>query len=284
MRGSRSVLALVVGGLMLLSACKVEIDVATEVEEDGSGEIAVAVMLGETVRGTLEEKKLKSDDPLELAELEERGEDVFERGRNPVDVLEEGVPPGWEAERVTQGKIEGVHLRAEFASLDELASLVESLSDFGEEIADQVDREVERIGVAALTRGFSLTRDGSVFRFRAEPNVEEYEGATGGANNLLAEFSLSISLPGGVREHDADEKEDGTLVWRIQPGTKRTISATSDLTYNPRDIPWTPIGVGGSAVAIFGFLALASHRRRRSPGGDEPPGPAGVRDDVPAPI
>lgn len=274
-----------VAALMLLSACRVKIDVATQVEEDGSGEIAVTFLLGQTVRETLQAKERKSDDPAELAEIRQRGEDIFERGEPVIDELARDIPEGWDAERATEGNNEGFVLRGSFSSLDEIPSLLEPLAGFGDEIAQRMGRDAADFGPAMLVRGLSITRDGPQFHFEAHPNAEEYEGAGEGPNRLATEFSLTVDLPGGIREHDADEEVDGALVWHIAPGTSRDISATSDLTYDPVEIPWVPIGVGGSTAAIVGLLGLRHLRsRRRSSGGDDPPGPPGVHDDVPVPV
>lgn len=272
-------------GLVLLSACEVEIDVVTEVEEDGSGEMAVTVMLGETVRETLREKALKGDDPTELAELRAEGEDVFARGPQPIDLLEETVPAGWTAERVTDGPALGLRLRAEFADVREIPALLAPFDDWGDELVSSRGSDAERAGVAAVVRDFAIERDGPVFTFSARPDVTVYEGADGGANRLLAGFTVSLRLPGGIRDHDADEEDDGALIWRIPPGTSRTISATSDLTYEPSTFPTVPIVAGGSVAGLAGVLMLRRFRGRRGgPGSGEPPGPTAVTSDVPTPV
>lgn len=275
-------LALAAVALLALSGCRVKMDVATTVEEDGSGVVAVTVLMDRTMRGALQEKERKSDDPRELAEMRARGEDRFERGPDPLDVLEDDVPDGWQGERVSDGDLEGMRLRAEFAGLDEISGLLDSLATFGDEIAARYEYPIERVGPAALTQGFSITRDGPIFELRGEPDASVYEGATGGANNLSTELTLSVDLPGGIREHDADEESDGALVWRVPPGESRSISATSDLDYDPVEIPWTPIGVGGATLGLFGLLAWRSRWSRRG-GGQEPP-ETGVHEDVPTPV
>lgn len=283
-------LALVAIGLVLLSACRVRLEMATEVEEDGSGEIAVTVLLGETVRDTLNEGGLVTQDPEELqALLETGGEEALyaEDLADPVDVLERDVPEGWRHERIREGRLEGLRLRAAFESVDEIPALLGPFADWGDEVAARTGRDAEQIGVVTLTRGFSLTRDGPVFRFRAEPTAEAYEGATGGPNNLLATLTVSLKLPGGVREHDADEEHDGTLVWRISPGTSRTISATSDLTYDPSsEFPVAAIAAGGGLVVAGLIAALVVRRRRRasSRSDDGPAPPDAIREEVPAPV
>lgn len=269
--------------LLLLSACRVEMDIATHVEDDGSGQVAVTVMLGETARETLREKELKGGSPEEQAERIARGEDLFERGSNPVDILADDVPPSWEAERITEGHLEGLRLEAAFSDLNEVRPLLEELSDFGGELAERIGRAPERVGPATLVREFSITRDGPIFQFRGEPNAEEYEGATGGSNKLIGVFTISVDLPGGVTEHDADEEVDGALVWHIEPGTKRSISATSDLTKSPPgEFPTVPVAIGGSVIGIGGLLALRWFwERRRRGGGGEPP-ESGEHDEEPA--
>lgn len=279
--GKRFAVALV--ALLALSACRVKMDVATTVEEDGSGKLVVTVLMSETAREALQEKELKSDDPRELAELRERGEDVFERGSMPLDLLEDDVPEGWRGERISEDDLEGMRLRGEFASLDEIPTLLGSLSEFGAEMASRFGRTTDDVGPAALAKGFSITRDGSLFHLEGEPDAEAYEGAAGGANNLDAELTLTVDLPGGIREHDADEKADDALVWRIPPGESRTISATSDLDYDPVEIPWTSIGIGGATLGLFGLLAWRARWSRRDDRGSEPP-EAGAPEDVPAPV
>lgn len=286
MRGRHRALVLVMAGLVLLSGCKVEMHVATEVDEDGSGDIAVTVLLGETVRDTLREKRLKTEDPTELAALEARGEDTFARGPDVIDVLARDVPDGWRAERITDGSLEGFRLRAEFESLEKLPALLRPFADWGDTVVAGQGRDAEQVGVAALVGGFSLTRDGSVFRFQASPNAKAYEGAEGGPNGLLTEFTISVKLPGGVREHDADTEEDGKLTWRIGPGASRSISATSDLGYDPSPVPWFLILGATAGVLLAGLLGLrALHRRRGGPPGDEePPAPSDQDEPVLEPV
>lgn len=282
---NRCVVTLLALGLAL-SACKVEADVSTRVDEDGSGQVTASLLFDETVRETLREKKMKTEDAAELLELRRAGEDIWEYGPNPINFLEEDVPPGWSGERVTEGNLEGMRLQARFESVEDIPELMEALSGFGTILAEErVERDIEDIGFAALTRGLSITRDGEKFHFRANPDARAWEGAEGGANRLAAVVTLSVDLPGGIRDHDADEERDGTLVWQIPPGVERTISATSDLTYNPTEIPWTPLGIGGSAAAIAGLLTLSFVRQRRRAGGtDEPPGPAGMPERTPEPV
>lgn len=276
--------AVIAVGLVLLSACKVDIDLATEVEEDGSGTMTVTLLLGETVRSTLREGGLVTQDPEELRKIiESEGQDaVFSRGPDPVEILAETVPPEWDVEEVAEGNVRGLALRSSFSALDEIPELLAPFDDWGDEIAARQGADAEQGGVPVVARGFTITRDGPVFRFRGEPNAEAYEGATGGPNNLLAEFTISVKLPGGVREHDADEKEDGALIWHIVPGSSRTISATSDLTYDPREFPTVPLAVGASVAGLAGLLALR-HVRGRRRNGSGPPGPD-VPDSEPVPV
>ncbi len=286
--GSMRLVTVVVGLLLLLSACKVEMEVATTVEEDGSGELAVQLMLGETARSTLQESEPATDDLEERRRIiAEEGPEALEvKGPDPVDVLAETVPDGWRHERVVDGKIEGLRLTTRFGAVDEIPDRLERLNDWGDEFATQYESDAAEIGLGVVTNGFAIERDDPLFHLRGEPDARPYEGATGGPNNLLAEFTISVKLPGGVRDHNADEETDGALVWHIAPGTAREISATSDLTYDPFEIPWTPIAVGGATAGMVGLLALRSlrERRRAASGRDEPPGPTGMHDDVPVPV
>lgn len=276
---------LVAIALVVLSACRVKMDVTTTVEDDGSGEIVATVLMSQTAREALQPKERKTDDPRELAELRERGEDIFERGPMPLDALEDDVPEGWQGERISEDNREGMRLRGEFESLAEIPELLESLSGFGDDLLAEFGRTTENVAFPVLTQGFSINRDGPMFRVEGEPNAEAYAGATGGANNLLAELTLSVDLPGGVVEHDADEQDGSTLTWTIAPGDSRSISATSDLNKSePTEIPWTPIGIGGATLGMVGLVAWRSMRDRRRGGGDEPPGSSGVRDDIPTPV
>lgn len=277
--------ALIAVGILLLSACRVKMDVTTTVEEDGSGEIVAAVLMSQTAREGLQPKERKTDDPLELHELRQQGEDLFERGPMPLDTLEDDVPDGWRGERITEEGREGIRLRGEFDSLDEIPDLTDSLSGFGDDLLAEFGRTTGNVAFPVLTQGFSITRDGPVFRVEGEPDAEAYEGATGGPNNLLAELVLSVDLPGGVVEHDAEEQDGSTLTWTIAPGESRSISATSDLNKSePTEIPWTPIGIGGATLGMVGLVAWRSMRDRRGGSGDDPPGSSGVRDDIPTPV
>lgn len=276
-RQSRACLRLAAASLalVLLSACRVKLDVATRVDSDGSGEVAIALLLGQTVRESLSEGGLVSNDPEVLREILESGDrDALDApdGPDPVDVLADDVPPGWEYERIkdeNDERIQGLVLRASFGSLDELRPLLDSLSLWGADVAAKAGGGVEQLGVAALTRGMLVTRDGPIFRFRAEPTAEAYEGATGGPNSLKGEFSIAMTLPGGIRAHDADEKVDGALVWHIPPGESRSISAVSDLNHDAGSFPVVPVVAGAAVAGLAGLLGLRAWRKRRRAGSDD---------------
>lgn len=282
MRTARRRFVLVAVVLLLLSACRVKMDVRTTIEDDGSGEIVATLLMSQTAREALQPKERKSDDPIELHEIRQRGEDIFERGPMPLDALEDDVPDGWEGERITEEGRDGIRLRSEFDNLEEISARVDSLSGFGDDLLAEFGRTTENVAFPVLTQGFSITREGPEFHVDGEPDAEAYAGATGGANNLLAELTIAVDLPGGVVEHDADEEEGSTLTWTIAPGESRSISATSDLNESePIEIPWTPIGIGGVTLGMVGLVAWRSMRDRRRAGGDEPPGSAGVPGEVP---
>jgi hypothetical protein len=229
-----------------LSACTIRLDIGVEVNEDESGSFTVSIGLDEEIR--------------ELA-TQFGGEDL--------DLTEDiagEVPEGFEVEEFAEDGFEGVRLSATFDSFDELNSQLEGAGG----------DEAEALGTDIVSN-FGLTHDDDEFRFRADLTGVD-EGLTDalsetGGDDLLSGFgaeqmadifqvSFSLTLPGSIKEHNADTVNGNTLVWNIsiadERGALEAVSSTAGGS--------SALLIGGAAAAaaalVGGGIALSRRRKK----------------------
>lgn len=247
---------LIAAVLVLLSACKIRVEVATEVERNGSGRVGVTLALA----------------------LDEDERRLFEGAPDGdvVDVLAEEVPQGWESEpyRVTdrEGReLEGIRATRRFGSLDELHQVIGQ--------AQELSAEGAAADAGALLGEFTIRQEGDRFVFHAAPvgpdpaaglglpeagsEVDEFGQALaeafGGLLEVEAEAAIRVRLPGEVLESNADREEGGALVWELVAGERRELSAVSDASRGgDGGFPVVPVAVGvAAAVVLAGAFALS---------------------------
>lgn len=274
----RLVLA-VIAMVLLLSGCKIRIQLTTEINADESGTIAYVFAFDKEFRDTLK----SFGEGFESSGGESSG------SADPVDELEGQVPDGWKSERFKDGDLEGVRMSRDFKDLDDLRAAVAEADEVGK------DDSSASAGTGTPTFGenFSVTREGDTFTL--ELGVESgtdpaASGAEGGEDfaefgealaQLKIEAIIEVTMPGKVLEHNADEKDGSELTWRFdQTSGSQTVRAVSDASQPTEsgggDFPVALVVGGGGAAALAVGLTLALRNRRSG----LPPVPIG---DVPGP-
>lgn len=251
----RSLLSLVVVAV-LTTACQVRLAADVAIGRDGAGTFEFAVAIDEELARDLREAGVEP-----LAGLEDAAGEESSR---------------WEVvgEEPEDGGVR-VRLRAAFDDPDGLTELAADLHR-------ALDRDDLRVH-----DGLRLERrdDGSVaVSGRVGLDLPAAPGAEGQGVDFDAEdlerllrergeefvrYDVRVTLPGEPVEHDADEVDGDSLVWRAPVGGMREISAVSA----PPGIPSVvlAVAVGAFAAVVTGVGAFLWRRRRRegpvSPGG-----------------
>ncbi len=202
-----ALLALLAGALALSGCARIEI--AIQVNEDGSGEIAL----------------LSALDTRFLDAAAAAGDTEF--GDPFLDLDEADLPPGAAIEEYDEDGFRGARVRFPFAASDDIKGAIgAALSDAGD------DPTGEAAGLDELFERFDLRRDGGGWRFDAVvtpifmgalpgEDGDAFDSAfdSGLAELMLEEFEFTIrlDLPGEIVEHNADAVEDGALIWSLDP-------------------------------------------------------------------
>ncbi len=176
-----------------LSGC-LRSETAVTVEEDGSGEFVVAILL--------------SPEAVEV---------FAEGGEVDYSDFDASFPEPWELSDVVDGDDTGRQARITFSSIEEFNALA------AQAVVVPAGEPAE--GDQFLSYG--LSQQGSVFAFDAE----HPEGAadTEFEDDLDIEITTAVvlELPGVVTEHNADEVDGGVLTWRWDQAESRTLRARS---------------------------------------------------------
>jgi len=274
-------------GLVLLSACKVRVELDTTINADESGSVSFAFGFDKKFRDALEG----------FASGFGEGD---AGGFNPLGDLESNAPEGWKVERYKDGEFEGVRISRDFDDLSDLAQALEETEGFGES-------DDELGGSAAPTPGFEsfqIERDGDLFTldlgadgldFSQEAGENPFGGEDNPFGELEFEVIMRVTLPGKVLEHNADSQDGSTLTWTFtQDSEPRAISAVSDASQGAgggdSDFPVLPVVVvvalllGGGAFLVLRNRSQAPAAAGAVPGGDTPaPPPPGEAAPPPPP-
>lgn len=265
--------------LLASSACKIRVELDTTIEADGSGTVAFAIGFDEEFRRTIELFSQIGDEIGDAFGDEGGGasDDFFED-------IEDDTPEGWSSERFRDGEIEGVRISRDFSDLDDLRGAFEEarvFSDADDELgtdapapalSDEVSIEREgdviTIEMAAPETGTPTTIAGGDF-FRGQDPREEFE----------FELVVRFTLPGAIQDHNADEVDGNTLVWRFDQDSEPTpIRATADASASGDGSDF-PIALAVALVVLVaGGAGLFFWNRNRRTGAVEdvspPPPPA----------
>ncbi len=254
----------VIGLLVLASACRLELDVNVSVAEDGSGEVEVVVGVDpdgiERIGGDL-------GSVLEVEDLTEAGWVV--RG------------PEVESDGYTR-----VRIRRTFADAEEADAI---FSDIAGERGPFQDFAVRRESSFATTEwGFTgrvdfsggleaFGDDGLAAELDGQPlglSVEELEAQLGEPLSRLIQVRVGVRLPGDVTSNATMQAPDGA-VWQVGFGD-RTMALDAE-GKESRTTTWVAVGVAvGCAILLLVYglarLAMRSRAKRRADevSGDEP--------------
>ena len=242
---SRRLLVLLVAALAVLATGCLKVDVAIDVNEDGSGAIR-------TVQA------------VDVDAVAQGGAGAFEPG----DLLPDrgDLPDNVTASRYRQDGYEGVELRAEFRDLDELDSRLQDIADafiatFEEGGAGPATRSDPPPGDALA--GFRIGRTVDGWTFEGDGLAGELSSPAARALVAGSELRLQVRLPGRplLGRNNADEVHGNTFVWELRAG-------------DPRDELFAETGPGSPGV-VGRTLALGRPDGGLRRGGDARRGLAG---------
>jgi hypothetical protein len=244
-----------VGLAILLAACRLDVDVDTTVNADGTGEVVVAALVDK---------------------------DVVDRvpGLAGSLVLDDATAAGWVVEGPVATEEGGlsVTLRHPFAAVQEAANLLNSLGPpFGTVVFERTATEAE-VGV---TMSGTLSLPGGTWDAFGDQALLTSTGGTpfgaqlteSGANPAESmSVELSVRLPGEIEE-TTGERSDGAVRWSAPLDGSAQDLATRSVLREGGGSGWAgPLGtaalvllvvwlVGGIALAV---MVLRARSRRRS--------------------
>jgi hypothetical protein len=239
----RRLLPLVALLALLTAACRIEMNVAADIKEDGSGVISAEIGYDEEAAALIEQFGA--------------GEDLF--AENPLMNL-----PNVE---VSEEDRDGMHYRiysTEVADIE--AAITEQMAGEGSGLIEQFAVTIEPHRIEVTGRGSAGA---------AMQGAEGFEGLLDPAQ--LAEslaVNLRLTLPGKILEHNADSRDGNTLTWSVPfTGEALEIRAVSDPSQSSGGgFPlWAVIVI--AAVVVAGIAAIALVGRRRSRRATAPPPP-----------
>lgn len=227
--------------LLLLSGCRVGLEVGLDVERDGGGRLAVALSAdAEAVRRAAE----AGADPLALVAT--AGRELEGDGWTTTDTDE---PDGGRR----------VELATAFADPEELEAVSAALAQALD--APEV-RLLEPVRVTLTDETVAVDGGAGLV---LTPVVEEYGLTPEEAVARLAEavdYRVVVTMPGAVTASTATSvTEDGTLVWEIAPGGTADVQVEGERPGAPL-VLLVGAGVAGAGV---GAAVLLARRRRDEP-------------------
>ncbi len=215
---------------LTLAACRVESNVLLIIREDGSASVGAEVGFDDEFRNIVEGV-----------------------GAIPEDILSE--LPGF-------GSLDAVPFQRTEGDLTFFGAM--------SEIEDLSSYNLESSGMDTFT-DFSYEFDGSSARLRATVSADVLVGAAGEDLPIdpsqitgdLVSANVIVTMPGRVKEHNADEvRPDGTLIWNVSLTRSTSISATSDLGSSASSWIWWLIG-GLVGLAVAGGVTVALSSRKK---------------------
>lgn len=232
---------------LLLAGCRIDVLAELDLEEDGSGQATVELFLDRELLGTLDGLEVDA-----VSEVEAAAAEVAD----------------WDLEVVAEGA-DGVRLRLEHEGSDPAGALEElsaglSPDDPALEIDLEVDRQEQDGGPVEVRLAGAAE-----LRAPSAPGVVDEAGGPLGPSGAELEArtrehvtaALAVSMPGSVREHDADRTPEPTLVWDLPVGERVTVSATSEVDQLP--IAREALLVGAGVLLLLAAAALLWFVRRR---------------------
>lgn len=241
--------------VLLAGGCRMDAEVALDVEPDGSGEVEVAVILDEEAVRAVGDvaAQLRLDDlagagwAVEGPERQTDGSTLiaaskpFTTPEQAVDVLGEVAGSGGPIGDLRLERRQSfLSTKFEFSGQFDLTAGIDAFSD------DELRQRLEG-------SGFGL---GSV----------ELEQATGAAVDETFGIEFRAELPGGPSAGEAatgaPEVTEAAVVWRPEIGEVTTLAATSRMVHTER-LVWLGLALA-SALSVVAILVRRALRRHRS--------------------
>jgi len=215
-------LLLVIAGIALLAvACRAEMNVLVDINEDRSSTATFEFGLDDEFRGIIESSGGSADDLLSEMDLGAEGGEPVTR---------------------TEGDMTYTGIKMAFADIDDMAA---------ELAGDQ--------GADELFNDFSFEMDDSTAEVKASITAPEQDAGDlpidpSDLTDDVFAANFILSMPGTVVEHNADEVlADGSLRWDLPiMGGSKDVYARSD--FGGTSIPWLWIILG--IVLIVGVIAV----------------------------
>lgn len=154
------------------------------------------------------------------------------------------LPGGWTLTEAEDGSITRITLQLEASSVGRADRLLR-------ELGEETGLEAVTAQVAAL----SLDRDGEEYRFEAEAGEVE-----DGSLPLDPAIQLSVVMPGKVSDSNAEESEDGRLVWGLADAVAGDELQASSSTAG---IPVALVAAVAVAMIAIAVVVIAMMRRSR---------------------
>ena len=247
-RSLRAGLALLV--LVALAGCEVRTELNVTVEDDGSGELELAVALDEEAVS----RRPNLLEELDLTDLTDTGWEI-------TGPAEESDGSTW------------IRARHDFGTPEELGTLVEEVAgergpfrDFElTQEEDFAERRYEFRGTVDFTAGAgALAEDPELAEaLDAEP-IELLEQRLGAAIDDMVEVQVAVRMPGSVESNALTQASNGA-VWRPSVVEREVVElrATSTVSRSER-LVWAGVAaVAGFALVLYVLIRVAGWRRSR---------------------
>ena len=242
---------LAIAVLMLLTACRAEVNVSVDEEDQGELEVIVAA----------------SDAILSLARM--GGEDPFQGFLESFDDQPETESlEGFSIEEYSESGYTGIRIRADF---DPYAPVFSALSEDDSIIGELT----ETVGIDRFNFTRTEEDDGWIVELNQTTDSSVTDGL-GDLGDLTGDipfdideldlpFILSLELPGEYVEHNADREVDGVLVWDTNLLDGINVSAVSrDPGLQIELVPVIITTIFATfAIAIIIAVVVSRERRRR---------------------
>lgn len=236
--------------LVLLAGCEVRTELNVTVEEDGSGDVELAVGLDEDALS----RRPDVLDELDLSDLTDTGWEL--------------TGPAEEADGFTW-----IRARHRFGTPDELGVLIADVAggegpfrDFALRRDDELTESRYRFegtvdftsGVAALAEDPELAA-----ALEAEP-IELLEQRLGAAIDEMVEVQVAVRLPGSVDSNARTQASNGA-VWQPSVVEREVVELRATGTVNRTGrIAWLGVGAAAAfALVLYVLVRAASWRRAR---------------------
>ncbi|MHB9149085.1 MAG: hypothetical protein ACYC33_03200 [Thermoleophilia bacterium] len=254
-RQGRFVVVLLVLLLPLVAGCKIQMALDTNIGSDGSGKVGV---------------RLAADKEIQDLMASQGGAegDLFSD-------FEGSVPEGWDSDSGTDA--DGTRWVTASRSFDDPSEIKSFLEEGANGPAESVGATefslTQEKGLLSVKTVFSATWD--MESALAATGDQAPEGMDPSALSSIFEVQNRLTLPGSIKDNNADEVDGNTLIWRPSFSGSTQMSAVS-VAYR-----WPIVG-GIAAVAVVLIAAvviivLLSRRGRRDtePLTSSPTGPEG---------